>query len=157
VAAGDHTTVDGALHDINAHLVAKAPHKITAHMLLNRLSATAIEVLHDAATMVVFTAAVLQHQVDNHRWNTALLLSHFPVASRIHLLSLVSWSYPTYREKRASEEILIKSTSYHFHQFGHLEVSSKIWPSLSEIILIIAQRKILLDNWQNSSWNLIFG
>jgi hypothetical protein len=87
MTAGNHTAIGSALYDIDVHLIAVALHKITPHVLFDDFPAAAIEILNDTAPVVVFPAAVLQHQVNNDGWDAALLLPNFSMVSAIHLHS----------------------------------------------------------------------
>lgn len=85
MAAGDHAAIDGALHDIDVHLIAVALHELTPLVLLDGVAAAAIQILRDAAPVVVFAAAVRQHQIDDDGWDAALLLPQLSVVGDVHL------------------------------------------------------------------------
>ncbi len=85
VAASDHTAVDGALHDIDVHLIAVALHELTSLVLLDGFAAAAIQILRDAAPVVVFAPTVFQHQFNDDGWNAALLLPELSVVGDVHL------------------------------------------------------------------------
>ena len=85
MAASDHAAIDGALHDIDVHLVAVALHELPPLVLLNGFAAAAVEGLRDPALVVVFAAAIRQYQIDDDGWDAALLLPELSVVGDVHL------------------------------------------------------------------------
>jgi hypothetical protein len=85
VAASDHAAIDGALHDIDVHLIAVSLHEIATLILLNGLAAAAIEILRDAAPVVVFATAVGQHQIDDDGGKATLLLPDLSMVGDVHV------------------------------------------------------------------------
>ena len=90
MAAGDHAAIDGALHNIDVHLVVVALQEFTPLVLFDRFTAAAIEIGRDAALVIVLTAAIRQYQIDDDGWDAALLLPELSVGGDVHLYAFNS-------------------------------------------------------------------